>query len=117
MYKYGPESQNYIMLWNFNFIILFVVIVTFGHVSAVIEVLRSRELFPSRTAEFGPRIKIDGITGILLPIELLDENGSKMGCEVLKVPPALKVNNEDVPWIALIERGSCTFLQKIKPIW
>lgn len=97
-----------------NLIILFVAAITFGPVSAVIEVLRSGELFPARTAEFGPRIKIDGITGILLPVELLDENGSKKGCEALKVPPALKVNNEDVPWIALIERGSCTFLQKIK---
>ena len=100
------------MIWNF--IILLTVMVSLGPVSAVIEVLRSGELFPARTAEFGPRIKIDGITGILLPIELLDENGSKKGCETLKVPPTLKVNSEDVPWIALLERGSCTFLQKVK---
>lgn len=97
-----------------NFIILLVITVSLGTVGAVIEVLRSGELFPARTAEFGPRIKIDGITGILLPIELLDVNGSKKGCEALKIPPTLKVNSEDVPWIALLERGSCTFLQKVK---
>lgn len=84
-----------------------------GPVEAVIEVLKTGEIFPSRLAEFGPRIKIDGITGILLPIESLDENGNRNGCKVLKIPPTLKINNVDVPWIALVERGNCTFLQKI----
>lgn len=102
------------MIWNFIILLILTVSFGFGPVSAVIEVLRSGELFPARTAEFGPRIKIDGITGILLPIELLAENGSKNGCEALKIPPTLKVNSEDVPWIALLERGSCTFLQKVK---
>lgn len=100
------------MIWNL--FALLIMSAAIAPVSAVIEVLRSGELFPARTAEFGPRIKMEGLTGILLPIELLDENGSKKGCEPLKVPPALKVNSEDVPWIALVERGSCTFLQKIK---
>lgn len=85
-----------------------------GNVYGMIEVMRSGEIFPSRTAEFGPRITIDGITGILLPIENLDEKGSRKGCEALKIPPTLKINNVDVPWIALVERGNCTFLQKIK---
>lgn len=85
-----------------------------SNVKGVIEVLRSGELFPARTAEFGPRIQMDGITGILLPIETLDEKGREYGCKVLKTPPSLKINSVDVPWIALVKRGSCTFLEKVK---
>lgn len=101
------------MKWNSSIILLFAAILA-SSVNALVEVLRSGELFPARTAEFGPGIKIEGLTGILLPIELLDENGRRDGCQVLKDPPTLQINNEQVPWIALIERGSCTFLQKIK---
>lgn len=95
-------------------IIIISLILSLSNVSAVIEVLRSGELFPARTAEFGPRIQMEGITGILLPIETLDEKGREFGCKVLKTPPSLKINNIDVPWIALVKRGSCTFLEKVK---
>lgn len=104
------------MIWinSINLLSLTIITILTCSVDGLVEVMRSGELFPARTAEFGPRIKMDGITGILLPIELLDENGLKNGCQVLKDPPVLKINNDQVPWIALIERGSCTFLQKIK---
>lgn len=87
---------------------------SFGQVDAIIEVMKNGDIFPSRTAEFGPRIQIEGITGILLSVESLDEKGSRKGCEALKTPPSMKINNIEVPWIALVERGNCTFLQKVK---
>lgn len=97
------------------FTVAAVAVLSFGRqVDAIIEVMRNGDIFPSRSAEFGPRIRTDGITGILLPVESLDEKGSRTGCEALKTPPSLKINNVDVPWIALVERGNCTFLQKIK---
>lgn len=94
--------------------LLLLIFFAISRVSCVIEVLKSGQLFPARTAEFGPRIASEGITGILLPIETLDEKGKKTGCEPLKNPPSLKINSENVPWIALVERGSCTFLEKVK---
>ena len=32
------------------------------------------------------------------------KKGSRKGCEALKIPPTLKINNVDVPWIALVEQ-------------
>ena len=102
------------MNFSLMFTVATVAALSIGPVNAIIEVLKNGEIFPSRTAEFGPRIQIEGITGILLPVESLNETGNRKGCEILKIPPSLKINNVDVPWIALVERGNCTFLQKVK---
>ena len=107
------------MNWKSKLNLFYLFTIIISYVNAVIEVLNNGELLPSRTAEFGPRIKLEGITGILLSIESLEENDEnidkiKKGCKPLKSPPVLKIKTENVPWIALIERGTCSFLQKVK---
>ena len=57
-----------------------------------------------RIAAFGPRINEEvGLSGNMLPIP----NGDLYGCKIVQ-PPHVK------NWIALVERGQCSFLQKVK---
>jgi E3 ubiquitin-protein ligase RNF13 len=61
-----------------------------------------------RIAAFGPRIDGDiGITGHLLKISDGEQDGT-FGCLPVTSPPNVK------DWIALVERGQCSFLQKVK---
>lgn len=91
-------------------------------VYGLIEVIKTGELYPDRNADFGPKLPADGLSGILIPIEQLDENKSNLGCTALKSPPVLKTitaktyknTGIEVPWIALVQRGECSFVQKVK---
>lgn len=58
-----------------------------------------------RSAAFGPRISDteDSLTGYLVAPPSLD---LRHGCEVME-PPSDK-------WIALIERGNCSFIDKVR---
>jgi hypothetical protein len=61
-----------------------------------------------RIAAFGPRIDGDiGITGHLMKIPAGEEDDT-FGCLPVQSPPKIK------DWVALVERGQCSFLQKVK---
>lgn len=68
-------------------------------------VLLSRnETFADRLASFGPLLPPEGLTGWLLDVS---DNNSK-GC--------LPVDRKEIqkPWLALVERGECSFIDKVR---
>ncbi|KAI8373941.1 hypothetical protein EDC96DRAFT_8780 [Choanephora cucurbitarum] len=69
---------------------------------ATITLLASNETLVDRIAAFGPRIDGDiGITGYVSP-----PSTSDYGCH--------PVQTTEENWIALVERGQCSFIQKVK---
>lgn len=102
---------------------------------AYVEVISSDERYPDRTAEFGPRFPGVGMTGHLVPIEYLVP-GDPSGCgpidradlELARISQLPRINHTTttstkpdrpeqpipLPWIALVERGSCSFVQKVR---
>lgn len=88
--------------------------------SAYIEVVATLEKYPDRTSEFGPRFPVEGLPGHLVPVEYL-RKGDPWGCNILEASEltALTVlqrreGDVPVPWIALVERGKCSFAQKVR---
>ncbi|KAI8988655.1 hypothetical protein BDB01DRAFT_888495 [Pilobolus umbonatus] len=70
-----------------------------------ITVISTNDTLIDRIAAFGPRIDGDiGITGQLLQPSSVDN----YGCAAITSPIP------DNDWIALVERGECSFLQKVK---
>ncbi|KAI8098035.1 uncharacterized protein B0P05DRAFT_523063 [Gilbertella persicaria] len=70
---------------------------------ATITIVETNDTLVDRIAAFGPRIDGDiGITGHLSPLA-----DSLYGCEPIKY-----TRKQD--WIALVERGQCSFIQKVK---
>lgn len=99
-------------------------------VHAYIEVISSDERYPDRTAEFGPRFPAAGMTGYLVPVEYL-MLGDPSGCQPLDKADIesfrahrLLYNNYTrpdrleqpipLPWVALVERGGCSFIKKVR---
>ncbi|ORX61920.1 hypothetical protein DM01DRAFT_1331395 [Hesseltinella vesiculosa] len=71
-------------------------------VQATVRVMVTNVTYPTQLASFGPTIDDYGFLGYLhYPME------SVYGCEVLSSPPAGE-------WIALVTRGKCSFLTKIR---
>ncbi|CAJ0768872.1 12276_t:CDS:2 [Entrophospora sp. SA101] len=58
-------------------------------------------------AAFGPRLTEEGLIGNLIPIESIEVDNQK-GC--LKLEKKIETKN----WIALVERGQCSFIDKIR---
>jgi hypothetical protein len=84
-----------------------------------IVVLNSNETYPERIAAFGPRIEEDSnYSGVLVPVGYILLNGEESkefgrensnGCKIFEPPiPA------NISWIALVERGECTFVEKVR---
>lgn len=106
-----------------------VVLLQISHlVNAYIEVLATDELYPDRTAGFGPSFPMQGMSGFMIPIEFLSPN-DPWGCQPLTVDnlprngsPALEKllqqlkggTENPIPWIALVERGKCPFIDKVR---
>lgn len=63
----------------------------------------TNETYIDRIAAFGPRLTDEGVVGNLLPPAALED---RYGCEIV-TPPC----ND---WIALIERGECSFVDKVR---
>ncbi|PJF16951.1 hypothetical protein PSACC_03229 [Paramicrosporidium saccamoebae] len=94
-------------------------------VTAVIEVISTEEHYPDRTANFGPLFPVAGMSGYLVPVEFL-RGDDQWGCEPLKqadfekstfFQALLKAHGKNappLPWIALVERGKCTFTDKVR---
>ena len=110
--------------------LLLVVSALAASVKAFIEIIGSGERYPDRTADFGPRFTSKGHVAYLIPIELLEPKFSH-GC----VPVSFETSrfnyaldqikgvliNYDFadrdtryPWIALVERGKCSFASKVR---
>jgi E3 ubiquitin-protein ligase RNF13 len=63
--------------------------------------------YQDRIAAFGPRLTDEGLLGYLVSVEMIEANNQK-GCSKLK----RKAPTEK--WIALVERGQCTFIEKVR---
>lgn len=85
------------------------------HVQADIFVTTIQENYPSRAAAFGPIINSEGISGHLVPVESLAPY-SQDGCKELEGKPMIQLRNENEKprWFALVERGGCSFAEKVR---
>ncbi|CAG8748899.1 24230_t:CDS:2, partial [Gigaspora rosea] len=63
--------------------------------------------YQDRIAAFGPRLTDEGLFGYLVSIETIEEDNQK-GCNKLKK----KLTNDSR--IALVERGQCSFIDKVR---
>lgn len=94
---------------------------------AVIEVAETGEKYPSRLAKFGPGIGVEGLDAFLIPIEFLSDNGPDDTNGCLPISAASKAarhfwqqidpadrQGRRVPWIALVQRGKCSFAEKVR---
>ena len=67
----------------------------------------NNETYVDRPAAFGPQLSVEGLFGMLIPLSTLDRKNEK-GCRVTSGRPVER------PWIALVERGDCSFIQKVR---
>lgn len=63
----------------------------------------TNETYIDRIAAFGPRLTEEGVLGSLLPPTHEDD---RYGCDIV-TPPCEN-------WVALIERGECSFVDKVR---
>jgi E3 ubiquitin-protein ligase RNF13 len=98
---------------------------------AFIEVIATDERYPDRTADFGPAFPVGGMSGYLVPVEFLSGDDQR-GCHPLEKseleasPVYTKLGRyhrrhysdgtlaPPLPWIALVERGHCSFIEKVR---
>jgi len=90
------------------FVILFSILFIYYSHSEIL-VLNSNTTYLDRLAVFGPRIYYPGLKGRLVLYESLHPHGNPKGCQVVKAP-------FEEPWIALVERGSCSFIEKVRAL-
>ncbi|CAG8516253.1 11987_t:CDS:2 [Cetraspora pellucida] len=65
--------------------------------------------YQDRIAAFGPRLTDEGLFGYLVSVGTIENEGdNQKGCNRLKK----KYDNDN--WIALIERGQCSFIDKVR---
>lgn len=74
---------------------------------ATIVVVATNVTYQDRIAAFGPRLTEERFTGFLIPVEILEEKNQK-GCS--KLNKEVDADN----WIALVERGQCSFIDKVR---
>lgn len=93
---------------------------------AFIEVISTDERYPDRTADFGPSFPVAGMSGYLVPVEFL-RSDNQHGCEPLAKSDFAgsplyqlltthggEAHSPPLPWIALVERGQCQFIDKVR---
>ncbi|GET00141.1 E3 ubiquitin-protein ligase RNF13 isoform X1 [Rhizophagus clarus] len=76
-------------------------------VEATIVVATNNVTYQDRIAAFGPRLADEGLLGYLVSVEMIEANNQK-GCSKLKRKAPTN------QWIALVERGQCTFIEKVR---
>lgn len=76
-------------------------------VDATIVVVSTNVTYQDRIAAFGPRLTDEGLFGYLVSVEEIESDNQK-GCDKLKKEVHTK------SWIALVERGQCTFIEKVR---
>jgi len=112
LYKFSPTSPEGSWLWGW----------VWGSECSVSVVDRSPPLtFPSRPAAFGPDLD-DALLGYVLPLSSFTapcpsplHNASNSACPPLcQIGPHRPGSKE--PWIALVQRGHCSFVDKEGPL-
>ncbi|ORX75884.1 hypothetical protein K493DRAFT_405996 [Basidiobolus meristosporus CBS 931.73] len=94
-------------LWKlYSTLLLGIAIGLTSCVHATIIVLSTNDTYQDRIAAFGPRLTEKGINGTLIPLEMLAPE-LKHACTVVS-PPTV------TDWIALVERGKCSFIEKVR---
>jgi len=76
-------------------------------VDATIIVVATNVTYQDRIAAFGPRLTDEGLFGYIVSVEMIEDDNQK-GCSKLKKDVSTK------NWIALVERGQCTFIEKVR---
>jgi len=76
-------------------------------VDATIVVVATNVTYQDRIAAFGPRLTDEGLFGYIVSVEMIEDDNQK-GCSKLKREVSTK------NWIALVERGQCTFIEKVR---
>ena len=120
---------------------LFLSAISLLHINCKIVIVdqENQDAYYDRTAAFGPRVAEDGIEGYLVSVETLKTVNNiipntlhkrdiifaqptpsdgvmgtilpQHGCTLRERPAWLKENE---PWIALVERGGCGFIDKVR---
>ncbi|KAJ9067246.1 hypothetical protein DSO57_1001357 [Entomophthora muscae] len=82
---------------------------------ASLRIVKTNETFEDRHASFGGRLPSDGFIGKVLAIGAL-AGGSGMSETGCSPNDAIHSGlfSEDESWIALIMRGNCSFIQKVR---
>lgn len=91
---------------------------------AHIEIADSSGQFEDMPALFGPTCPPEGLTGYLIPMRFFVQHGltkDESGCSPIDIPQdAIKnwtagpsASQHSIPWIALVERGHCSFDRKV----
>ncbi|KAJ9053057.1 hypothetical protein DSO57_1027834 [Entomophthora muscae] len=82
---------------------------------ASLRIVKTNETFEDRHASFGGRLPSDGFIGKVLAIGALDGGSgmSETGCSPNDAIHS-GLFSEDESWIALIMRGNCSFIQKVR---
>lgn len=75
--------------------------------SATVITLHDNATFADRVANFGPRIGDEGVRGTLVPLEVFNYS-NLLGCNDMEVNPNVS------SWIALVQRGDCNFVEKVR---
>ncbi|KAG0279849.1 hypothetical protein BGZ95_012075 [Linnemannia exigua] len=102
------RGASFLLFLNWICIVLWL-IASFQSTEASIVVVATNDTYIDRTAAFGPRIPEDGILLNLVAIETLDPGEERTACRPVKAP------SNDVPWVALVERGGdCSFVDKVR---
>ncbi|CAI2166659.1 17406_t:CDS:2 [Funneliformis geosporum] len=76
-------------------------------VDATIVVVATNVTYQDRIAAFGPRLSDEGLFGYLVLVEDIEPDNKK-GCSKLK--NSIEVENQ----IVLVERGQCSFIEKVR---
>lgn len=94
-----------------------------GRALAYIEIIPAVRTYEYTSAQFGPQIPDEGVSGYLIPVDFLfsGKNSSK-GCSPIDSGLLAErlselvnvVGSLPIPWIALVERGECTFVEKVQ---
>lgn len=101
----------------------FFVLITAARVSAYIEILPAVRTYEYTGAQFGPRVPEEGVSGYLIPVDFVfSGTASSKGCLPIDAGLLAERLNElvnvagslPIPWIALVERGGCTFVEKVQ---
>ncbi|KAJ8324224.1 hypothetical protein QVD99_008552 [Batrachochytrium dendrobatidis] len=103
-------------------LLLIVLVASSVPVSASVSLPLTNTSYPDRGAAFGSLIGPTGLVGILIPVNAIDSKHSRSGCKPISfesVPPLTQAQlsfnlHSSAHWIALVERGECSFADKVR---
>ncbi|KAI8811513.1 hypothetical protein BJ742DRAFT_796230 [Cladochytrium replicatum] len=72
------------------------------------------EVFRDRMAAFGPSTPVDGAKGILIAMSSVLPDDSGCSWAETPRPPSRLTFEDETQWFALVERGKCSFVDKVR---